>query len=77
MRNFIFEANQAQKWVNEENWQEMKGYLKNVGSNRLLRAQTLTVTFKKPSSLLTETVLAVQRTTDVSEQVQNGGGGGS
>ena len=68
LRNFIFEANQAQKWVKEENWLEIKSFLKKVGSNRLLRAQTVTVTFKKPASLLAETVLAVQCTTDVSAQ---------
>jgi hypothetical protein len=32
-----------------------------------LRAQTVTVTFKKPASLLAQTVLAVQRTPSVSE----------
>jgi hypothetical protein len=68
LRNFIFQANQAQKWVKEENWQEMKSFLKKVGSNRFLRALTLTVTFKKPASLLAETVLDVQRTNDVSAQ---------
>jgi len=68
LRNFIFEANQAQKWVKEENWQEMKRYLKKRGSNRLLRAQTLTVSFKKPASLLAETVLDVQRTSELSSQ---------
>ena len=68
LRNFIFEANQASKWVQQENWLEMKSFLKKVGSNRLLRAQTLTVSFTKPAYLLAETVLAVQRTTDVSAQ---------
>jgi len=68
LRNFIFEANKAEKWVKEENWQEMKGYLKKHGSNRILRAQTLTVTFKKPASLLAQTVLDVQRTTSASER---------
>jgi site-specific DNA recombinase len=68
LKNFIFEANQASKWVKEENWQEMRAYLKKHGSNRILRAQTLTVTFKKPASLLAETVLDVQRTESVSSQ---------
>jgi hypothetical protein len=45
----------------------MKSFLKKVGSNRVLRAQTVTVTFKKPASLLAQTVLAVQRTPSVSE----------
>jgi hypothetical protein len=35
---------------------------------RILRAQTLTVTFKKPASLLAETVLDVQRTNELSSQ---------
>ena len=68
LRNFIFEANQAQKWVKEENWQEMRAYLKKYGSNRILRAQTLTVTFKKPASFLAETVLDVELTNDFSSQ---------
>ncbi len=68
LRNFIFEANQAQRWVKDENWLEMKSFLKKVGSNRLLRAQTLTVSFTQPASLLAETVLAVQRTTVDSER---------
>jgi hypothetical protein len=68
LRHFVFEANQAQKWVKEKDWQEMGGYLKKVGSNRLLRAQTLAVSFKRPASLLAQTVRAVQRTTDVSAQ---------
>ncbi len=68
LKNFIFEANQAQKWVKEENWPAMREYLKKHGSNRLLRAQTLTVTFNKPASLLAQTVLDVQRTTSESER---------
>jgi site-specific DNA recombinase len=68
LKNFIFEANMAQKWAKEENWQEMRAYLKKHGSNRILRAQTLTVTFKKPASLLAETVLDVQRTNELSSQ---------
>ncbi len=43
LKNFIFEANTAEKWLSEENWPEMKNFLKKVGSNRLLRAQKLTV----------------------------------
>jgi hypothetical protein len=35
---------------------------------RLLRAQTLTVTFKKPFNSLAETVIAVRSTNDFSEQ---------
>jgi hypothetical protein len=39
LRDFVIEANQAQNWVSEENWLEMKSFLQKVGSNRLLRAQ--------------------------------------
>ena len=42
--------------------------LSDAGSNRLLRSQTLTVTFTKPFDSLVETVVAVRSTTDVSEQ---------
>jgi len=49
----------------------MKSFLGNVGSNRLLRAQTLTVTFKRPFDSLAETTLAVRSTSDVSAQNQN------
>ena len=68
LRNFVLETNQAEKWVLEENWLEMKSFLTRVGSNRLLRAQTLTVSFTKPASLLAETVLAVANSHNVSEQ---------
>lgn len=68
LRSFVIEANQADKWVKEENWLEMKSFLERVGSNRLLRAQTLTVSFTKPFDLLAQTNLAVHRTADFSEQ---------
>jgi len=35
---------------------------------RLLRAQTLTVSFKKPFDCLAETTLAIRNTSDFSEQ---------
>jgi len=41
------EANTAQNAVNLNNWLEMKSFLQKSGSNRFLRAQTLTVSFKK------------------------------
>jgi len=66
LKNWILLANKAEKWVSDENWLEMKSFLKKVGSNRLLRAQTLTVSFKKPWNLLAETVIAVRNTEDVS-----------
>jgi len=68
LRNWILQANQAQQWVSEDNWVEMKSFLKNVGSNRILHAQTLTVSFKKPWNYLAETTVAVRSTTDVSLQ---------
>jgi hypothetical protein len=52
LRKWIFEANQAEKWVSDENWLEMKSFLKKVGLSRVLRDQTLTVAFKKPWNLL-------------------------
>jgi len=68
LRNWILEANQAEKVVSKDNWLEMKSLLQKVGSNRLLRAQTLTVSFKKPFDSLAETTLAVRSTTDVFSQ---------
>jgi len=58
----------AEKWVFQENWVEMKSFLQNVGSNRLLRGQTLTLSFKKPFDLLVETNAAVGNIEPVSEQ---------
>jgi hypothetical protein len=68
LRNWILEANMAEKAVSSDNWLKMKSFLKENGSNRLLRAQTLTVSFKKPFDLLAETTTAVRSTTDVSAQ---------
>jgi len=44
----------------------MKTFLKRVGSNRLLQAQTLTVTFKKPWISLAETNLTARSARDFS-----------
>jgi len=68
LKTFICEANQAEKWVSDENWVEMKSFLQKVGLNRLLRAQTLTVSFAKPFNSLAETNLAVREIQSVSEQ---------
>src|SRR5258708_204564 len=46
----------------------MKSFLLKVGSNRLLRSQTLRVSFKKPWDFLAETNLAVSATASVLEQ---------
>jgi hypothetical protein len=66
LRKWVFEANHAEKSVFSDNWLEMKSFLKKVGSNRLLRAQTLTVSFKKPFNLLAETTISVRSTNDFS-----------
>ena len=71
LRNLILAANQAQQWVSEDNWLEMKSFLGRVGSNRLLRAQTLTVSFKKPWNCLAETTVSARSATDVSQQSSN------
>jgi hypothetical protein len=42
----------------------MKSFLQKNGSNRFLRAQTLTVSFKKPFDSLAETVVAVRDLAD-------------
>ena len=68
LRNFILEANQAQKWVLEDNWLEMKSFLQKVGLNRQLRAQTLTVSFKKHWISLAKTTVAAQRATSAAER---------
>jgi site-specific DNA recombinase len=68
LRNWISEANEAQIWAAEENWSKMKSFLLKVGSNRLLRSQTLRVSFKKPWDFLAETNLAVSATASVVEQ---------
>jgi len=60
LKNWVLQANQAEKLALENDWLEMKSFLQNVGSNRLLRDQTLTVSFKKPWNLLAETVVATR-----------------
>ena len=68
LKNWVLLANQAQTWLSEDNWLKMKDFLQQVGSNRLLRAQTLTVCFKKPWNSLAETTVAVRSIADISEQ---------
>ena len=68
LRKWILEANAFKNAVSSDNWSEMKSFLQRAGSNRLLRAQTLTVSFKKPFDLLAETNFAIRNTSDVSEQ---------
>jgi site-specific DNA recombinase len=68
LRNWILEANEAQTMVRDENWLKMKSFLKKTGSNRLLHAQTLRVSFVKPWNYLAETNLAVRETGSISER---------
>jgi hypothetical protein len=68
LKNWVLQANTDEKSAFSENWVEMKSFLQKVGSNRLLRAQTLTVSFKKPWGLLAETNIALRSVSDVSER---------
>ena len=67
LRNFVIEANRAETWVKTDNWLEMKSFLQKVGSNRILRAQTLTVSFIKPFDLLAQTNINAQSASNISE----------
>jgi len=51
-RNWIIEANQAKNLVLEENFSEMKNFLKKIGLNRQISQQKLSIDFKKPFDLL-------------------------
>jgi len=62
LKKWILEANTAQNDVFSDNWLGMKSFLEKVGSNRLLRAQTATVSFKKPFDSLAETTITVRST---------------
>ncbi len=64
VRNWTLEANQAYSLGFSDHYLEMSSFLKNVGSNRLLRAGTLCVEFKKPWNSLAETSVAA-RSADV------------
>ena len=71
LRNWISEANSLGRSVSEENWPEMTSFLRKVGSNRLLRDQSLTVSFVNPWQALAETNLAVRDTNDLPAQCAN------
>jgi site-specific DNA recombinase len=60
LRNWINEARQAGNTVERGDGLEMKSFLQNVGSNRVLRAQTLTISFLKPWDSLVETNLTAR-----------------
>jgi len=51
-RNWILEANQAKNLALQENFSEMKNFLKKIGSNRRLAAGRLEIDFKKPFNFL-------------------------
>ena len=51
-RNWILEANQAKNFVLENNFSEMKNFIKKIGSNRRIFNQRLFVEFKKPWNYL-------------------------
>jgi hypothetical protein len=53
-RNWILEANQAKNLALQDNFSEMKSYLKKIGSNRRLAAGALSVSVKKPWNYLAE-----------------------
>ena len=53
-RNWILEANQAKNLALQDNFSEMKNYLKKIGSNRRLAAERLEIDFKKPWHFLAE-----------------------
>ncbi len=69
LRNWVLEANTAEKLVSKGDELEMKSFLEKVGSNRFLRAQTLTVAFKKPWISLAETNIAASSAASGSEQL--------
>lgn len=53
-RNWILEANQAKNLALQENFSEMKNFLKKIGSNRRILDQKLYIDFKKPWNYLAE-----------------------
>ena len=68
LRKWIFEANTANIPVFNNNWDEMKSFLGKVGTNCLLRAQTLTISFMKPFDSLVETVVSLSNFPDDSSR---------
>ncbi len=53
-REFVLKLNYAEKLLNSENYPEMKTFLKNIGSNHILRNQKLIFSFKFPFNLAAE-----------------------
>ena len=54
VRNWILQANQAKNLASSKKFEEMKTFLKTIGSNHHLRASVLSVDFKTPFSFLAE-----------------------
>jgi hypothetical protein len=52
VRNWIIEANQAKNLALQEDFSEMKNFLKKIGSNRRILSQKLYIDFKKPWNYL-------------------------
>ncbi len=52
VRNWIIEANQAKNFVLDNNFSEMKNFIKKIGSNRRILNQRLFVDYKKPWNCL-------------------------
>ncbi len=53
-KEFVLKLNYAEKLLNSENYQEMKTFLKNIGSNHILQNQKLIFSFKTPFNLAAE-----------------------
>ena len=51
-KNWVLTANQAKNFALQENFSEMKNFLKKIGLNRTIRDQKLCVNFKKPWNYL-------------------------
>ncbi len=60
LRNWISEANTVENTASGSNWPEMKELLQKVGSNRILRETSLTVSFIKPWNSLAKTTVAAR-----------------
>lgn len=68
IKKLILQANQAEKWMFENDWLKRKSFLQKVGLNRQIRSQTLTVTFKKRWNSLSQTTVAARCAASESER---------
>jgi hypothetical protein len=64
LKTLILQTAQVENWVSENNMAELKTFLLRVGSNRVLRGQTLTVAFKEPWNFLVTAIAECQKTDD-------------